>query len=86
MIHIFKDYYLFSDAHNWILREQFEGKDKDGNPKESFRDLGYFRSVEQACKKLINIEAKAADSVQGIIESFESSVFKIKEATEGMKR
>ena len=86
MINLYNDYYLSSDKHQWILREQFTGKDKEGNEKESFRDLGYFRTVDQACKRLVDLESKAADSIESIIEAIESSTARIIKATEGVTK
>ena len=86
MINLYNDYYLSSDKNNWILREQFTGEDKQGNPKESFRDLGYFRTVEQACKRMVDLDSKSSDSIQTLIETIKSSTSRIIKATEGVTK
>jgi hypothetical protein len=86
MINLYNDYYLFSDKYNWILREQFTGEDKQGNPKESFRDLGYFRTVEQACRRMVDLDSKSSDSIQELIETIKSSTSRIIKATEGVEK
>ena len=86
MINLYNDYYLSSDKNNWILREQFTGEDKQGNPKESFRDLGYFRTVEQACKRMVDLDSKSSDSIQTLIETIKSSTARIIKATEGVTK
>ena len=61
-------------------------KDKDGKPKEAIRDLGFFRTLDQACKRLVDLDMKSADSVQSILEAIESSTLRIIKATEGVKK
>ena len=84
MINLYNDYYLSSDKYQWILREQFTGNDKQGNPKESFRDLGYFKTMAQACKRMVDLDSKSADSVETLLETIESSTARIIKATEGV--
>lgn len=48
MIHIKDDYYIDSDAYQFILKKDLHRKDKDG--EDVFDTLGYFATFEQAIR------------------------------------
>ena len=47
-IELINGYYIEVDALNYTLRQKYEGKTKDGQPKESDRLIGYYGKFEEA--------------------------------------
>lgn len=51
----------------WALHEYKDGKDKDGNPKQT-KTTTYHSRLEHICDAIIDRSAGDADTVQGIID------------------
>lgn len=56
MIHIKDDYYIDSDAYQFILKQDMHRQDKDGKPV--FDYLGYYATVEQALRGYLKIQMR----------------------------
>ena len=53
MIHIKDDYYIDSDAYQFMLKKDMHRVDKEGRPV--FDYLGYYATVEQALRVLFAV-------------------------------
>lgn len=56
MIHIKDDYYIDSDAYQFILKQDMHRVDKEGRP--IFDNLGYYATVEQALRGYLKTEMR----------------------------
>lgn len=52
-IELINGYYIEVDALNYTLRQRYEGKTKDGQPKESERVIGYYGKFEEAVRSFL---------------------------------
>ena len=67
---------LTSDKYQWILIERYEGKDKDGNPKQNERQY-YYPNLKQVANKLLDIDCKEYESFQELLDMLERASLKI---------
>ena len=90
-IELTNGYYIEVDSMNYTLMQNYMGKDKEGNPKESVRTLGYFTTLKGALDKYLRLNQidVLADMGMGMIdfvkkveESNEMAVQAIKNALE----
>jgi uncharacterized membrane-anchored protein len=77
------NYEVTNDSLQWILREYYEGEDKDGNKKEMLTDGKYFASLkkllermqDQTMKKLFNTFNKE-EHLELMLDAIEAEIFK----------
>ena len=48
MLELNHGYCIESDENQFILRQYYIGKTKDGEPKEAVRTIGYYAKLQQA--------------------------------------
>ena len=80
MIKLDENYTIDSDNYNWILRYEktYEGKDKDGNPKEQTSTNETFHgSLKQCILEYINETGKWCDSLIAILDKLNEVEVKI---------
>lgn len=73
-IHIDGELFLGRDRYNWILRERYEAKGKDGNLKGcAFRDVSYHSRLSHVADKVaeMNVKAEAAENVSALVRAVE---------------
>jgi hypothetical protein len=61
MIHITDNYYLDSDAYNWILKESYTVDKGDRKGEIAYRVLGFFGKLEQVADRIAELEIKQLD-------------------------
>lgn len=54
-VNLLNGYYIEIDSMNYTLMQKYIGKDKDGNPKEAVRVLGYFTTLKGAVDKYLKV-------------------------------
>ena len=54
-IDLINGYYIEVDSMNYTLMQKYMGKDKECNPKESVRTLGYFTTLNGALDKFLRL-------------------------------
>ena len=54
-INLLNGYFIEQEPLNYTLKQIFEGKAKDGSPKESVRTIGYFGDLEGAIKRFLKL-------------------------------
>ena len=54
MLKLNNGFFVESDENQYILKQSYIGKDKDGKPKEQARTLGYYAELKQALNGYIN--------------------------------
>ena len=58
-INLSNGYYIDSDPLNYILKQSYIGKTKDGKEKECTRTCGYYGSIRKAVEGFIDMNNKA---------------------------
>lgn len=63
IINLKNGYFIQMESMCYVLKQRYEGKDRDGKPKEATRDIGYFGKM----KNLINRYLKeiVSDTLDG---------------------
>jgi len=74
---------ITSDKHNWILTENYDGKDRDGNAKTQSRE-SYYATLEQCCNAIIQRDAKHAETLNEVIDEIRNSTYEIGQACKGI--
>lgn len=54
-IELKNDYFIEVDELNHTLKQRYTGEDKDGNPKEAERIIGYFSNVQQCVERVVRL-------------------------------
>ena len=54
-IEIVNDYFVEVDELNHTLKQRYIGEDKDGNPKEAERIIGYFSNVQECVERVVRL-------------------------------
>ena len=54
-IELINDYFIEVDELNHTLKQRYTGKDKDGNPKEVERTIGYFPNVKACVERIVRL-------------------------------
>lgn len=83
-IELINDYYIEVDELNHTLKQRYVGEDKEGNPKDSERTIGYFPDVQACVERLFRLVVfdetdKAVISLKEYAECAERAFLKIKE-------
>lgn len=83
-IELINDYYIEVDELNHTLKQRYVGEDKDGNPKDSERTIGYFPDVQACVERLFRFVAldetdKTVISIKEYAECAENAFRRIKE-------
>ncbi|MBO5853135.1 MAG: hypothetical protein J6Q61_00185 [Bacteroidales bacterium] len=52
-VELINDYFIEVDELNHTLKQRYIGEDKDGNPKESERTIGYFPNVKACVERIV---------------------------------
>lgn len=52
-ITLINGYYIEVEERNYILKQKYEGKSKDGEPKEAERTFGYYGKLETAIEEFL---------------------------------
>ena len=71
-------YYIEQNSRGYYLRQKFQSKTRDGTPKESVRQHGYFGDLVPAVEKCIKLIQK--DYADGAEMTLERCVKEIEEA------
>jgi len=58
MVKINEKYYLDADSRNYTLKEKTKIKDKEGNEKDGFKDIGYYTSLDSLFNGLMKLETR----------------------------
>ena len=72
-IELINDYYIEVDELNHTLKQRYIGEDKDGNPKDSERTIGYFPDVQACVERLFML---------AVLDETDNEVISIKEYAE----
>jgi hypothetical protein len=54
-VELINDYFIEVDELNHTLKQRYTGEDKDGNPKESERTIGYFPNVNACVERIVRL-------------------------------
>ena len=52
-IELINDYYIEVEPLNYTLKQRYMGEDKEKNPKEQIRTIGYYGTVTHAVEEMI---------------------------------
>ena len=52
-IELINDYYIEVEPLNYTLKQRYMGEDKEKNPKEQTRTIGYYGTVTHAVEEMI---------------------------------
>lgn len=52
-ITLINGYYIEVEERNYILKQKYEGKSKDGDPKEAERTFGYYGKLGPAIEEFL---------------------------------
>ena len=61
-INLVDNFYIETDAYNFMLKEKYLGKDENDNPKEQIRTISYHTKIEHALEHLIAYRTLSDDS------------------------
>lgn len=83
-IELINGYFIEVDELNHTLKQTYTGEDKEGNPKECERTIGYFPNVQACLERLFRLVAmdetdKAVISLKEYAECIDKAYLKIKE-------
>lgn len=83
-IELINGYFIEVDELNHTLKQTYTGEDKDGNPKECERTIGYFPDVQACLERLFRLvkldeNDKAVISLKEYAECIDKAYLKIKE-------
>ena len=67
-IKLIDNFYIETDAYNFMLREKYMGKDENDNPKERIRTIGYYSNITHALQSLITHMSLTDDEIHTIEE------------------
>ena len=54
-IHVFGNFYIEASARGFILKEEYEGRTKDGLPRKGERNHGFHTSIASAVKRCLEL-------------------------------
>lgn len=54
-IELINGYFIEVDELNHTLKQRYKGEDKEGNPKDSEKLIGYFRSVQECLERIVRL-------------------------------
>lgn len=54
-IDVINGYFIEVDELNHTLKQRYRGKDKNGNPKDAERIIGYFSNVNACLKRIVRL-------------------------------
>lgn len=54
-IELVNGYFVEVDELNHTLKQRYIGEDKEGNPKEAERIIGYFSNVQQCVERVVRL-------------------------------
>lgn len=66
-------YRVEADKYQFIVVERYTGKDKDGNPCEQERDIGYYPSLELVLRRIREDLVKDSSTVEEILKALYAS-------------
>lgn len=79
MIEFFNGKYkTHRDGYQWILSEKYEGKTRDGEPVDKWRDT-YHATLEQVCRTVLDREAGQCDTAKAIMDLFIEAAGKVED-------
>lgn len=79
-INLLNGYFIEQEPLNYTLKQRFEGKKKDGTPKESTRTIGYFGDLEGAIRRFLKLNQ--IDEMDGLSIDMQKYVDFIVEAND----
>jgi hypothetical protein len=62
-------YYIENDTYCWILKRDWIGKDKSGQPKNMTKVVGYFGTIKQALHRCTENEIIATSDTETVCEN-----------------
>lgn len=77
-IELANGYFIEVDALNYTLRQKYQGKDKDGQPKESEKTIGYYGNLEDAVHSFL--KANQLDSMADMSMDFDTYLEMVRHA------
>lgn len=54
-IELINGYFIEVDELNHTLKQRYTGEDKEGNPKDAEKLIGYFRSVQDCLERVVRL-------------------------------
>ena len=87
-IELINGYFIEVDELNHTLKQTYTGEDKEGNPKECERTIGYFPNVQACLERLFRLVAldetdKSVISIKEYAECIDKAYLKIKAWRDG---
>lgn len=87
-IELINGYFIEVDELNHTLKQTYTGEDKEGNPKECERTIGYFPDVQACVERLFRLVAldetdKTVISLKEYAKCIDKSYSKIKAWRDG---
>ena len=87
-IELINGYFIEVDELNHTLKQTYTGEDKEGNPKECERTIGYFPDVQACLERLFRLAAldetdKVVISLKEYAECIDKAYSKIKAWRDG---
>lgn len=79
MIQLNENYRIKSDKYCWILEIRHDGKTSKGEHKDVWTQH-YHPSFESIAKRLVQEEAKLGESLQGVVETLQTTAKQIEES------
>lgn len=67
MIVLNKDYRIKSDKYCWVLEIRSDGKTSKGEHRDVWEQR-YYPTFEKVAQRIVQEEAKFADSLEGVVE------------------
>ena len=64
-IHVFEGFYIEATKNSYILREEYMGKTRKGEPRKGSRFIGSFSNVTQAVRRCLELNVlNGAEAVE----------------------